>query len=190
MGVLNGAMHQPTIAEYYFKKSLNGNPVNPLSYFYYARWLKNQNRKDEAIPLLKKCLELSPAHARSKDLLNELTAPQKGATQDPLEEAKVPSPISPSPEYFLSLSLRYHNEGRFMDSIKACENALRMKPDYAPAYNNVCAAYNELKMWDKAIKACEKGLAINPDFELMQNNLKLAKNRKAIEEKGGSAEKR
>ena len=68
--------------------------------------------------------------------------------------------LNPTPKNYLNMSLQYHNAGRFRDSITACQKALKIKPDYYPAYNNICAAYNEMKMWDKAIEACEKGLRI------------------------------
>jgi tetratricopeptide (TPR) repeat protein len=85
-----------------------------------------------------------------------------------------------TPEYYLNLSLQHHNAGRFRDSITACQKALRIKPDYYLAYNNICVSYNEMKMWDKAIEACAKGLSINPDFQLMKNNLAHAKTQKAL----------
>jgi hypothetical protein len=47
------------------------------------------------------------------------------------------------------------------------------------AYGQICACYNNMKMWDKAIEACEKGLSINADNRLMKNNLVWAKRSKA-----------
>jgi protein O-mannosyl-transferase len=87
-----------------------------------------------------------------------------------------------TPEYYLNLSLQHHNAGRFRDSITACQKALRIKPDYYLAYNNICAAYNEMKMWDKATEACENGLRINPSFELLKNNLARAKSEKVLQQ--------
>jgi len=42
------------------------------------------------------------------------------------------------------------------------------------AYNNICAAYNQLQQWDQAIAACQRALVIQPDFELAKNNLAAA----------------
>ncbi len=84
-----------------------------------------------------------------------------------------------TPENYLDLSLRYYEARQFEKSIDASREALKLKPDYAPAYNNICAAYNEQKMWDKGIDACEKGLSINPDNQLMKNNLEWAMRHKA-----------
>ncbi|PWG74994.1 hypothetical protein DF186_15020, partial [Enterococcus hirae] len=73
---------------------------------------------------------------------------------------------NPSPENHLELSLKYYQAGAYMKCIDECLKALSLKPDYAPAYNNICSAYNALEKWDKAIEACEKALEIDPDFQL------------------------
>ena len=76
----------------------------------------------------------------------------------------------PTGENFLYLSIVYYNEGRYENCIEACEKALELQPDYAAAYNNICAAYNELEEWDKAFQACNLALTIDPEFQLAENN--------------------
>jgi tetratricopeptide (TPR) repeat protein len=56
---------------------------------------------------------------------------------------------------------------------------LRLAPDFAPAYNNICSAYNAQKMWDEGIAACDRALEIAPDYALAQNNRAWAINEKA-----------
>ena len=79
-----------------------------------------------------------------------------------------------SPENYLNLSVRYYEAGQYEKCIEAAQDALKLKPDFASAYNNICSAYNEMKMWDKAIEACHQALTIEPEFELAKNNLDLA----------------
>jgi len=180
MGVLKAAMNQQAEAERYFKKALQYDPNNPEPYYFYARWLMNQNRTGEAISLLQRALQISPAHGDSRNLLDQILS-RPGNLKSPVEHAEELARSSPTAENYLNLSLQYHNAGRLEDSITVCRKALKIKPDYYPAYNNICAAYNELKLWDKAIEACEKGLAINPDFQLMKNNLARAKSEKVLQ---------
>jgi len=85
------------------------------------------------------------------------------------------SPPSVSPEYYLSLSKRFYDQGLYSDAIKAAENALKLKPAYAEAWNNIGAAYNELGRYDEAVAACEQALRYKPDFELARNNLQYAR---------------
>jgi tetratricopeptide (TPR) repeat protein len=81
------------------------------------------------------------------------------------------------------LSFRYYKEGQFAKSIEAAEEALKLKPDYGPAYINICAAYNGLKQWDRAIEAGEKAVRLNSNNSLAKNNLAWAKSEKLKSEK-------
>ena len=180
LGILKGAMNQPIEAEKYFRNAIQYDPINPEGYFYYAKWLKSQNRSSEALPLLQKVLQMSPGHGPSKSLLAEiLTRPER--LKSPIEQAEELVKSNPTAENYLNLSLQYYNSRRFEDCIKVCNEALKIKPGYDLAYNNICAAYNELSMWDKAIEACEKGIRINPNNQLLKNNLAWGKSQKAIQ---------
>ena len=181
LAVLKGAMNQPEEAERYFKNALQYGPDDPESYFFYARWLNSQNRGTEAVALLQRALQLAPAHVDAQKLLDEISGRREIITS-PAKQAEEADMAKLTPEYYLNLSLQHHNAGRFRDSITACQKALRIKPDYYLSYNNICAAYNEMKMWDKAIAACENGLRINPSFELLRNNLAKAKSEKALQQ--------
>jgi tetratricopeptide (TPR) repeat protein len=66
-------------------------------------------------------------------------------------------------------------EGRYEDCIHAAGLALRARPDYDLAYNNICAACNRLGLWDRAVEAGEKALACNPTNRLVRNNLDWAR---------------
>jgi protein O-mannosyl-transferase len=85
-----------------------------------------------------------------------------------------------SPENYLNLGLRYYEARQFEKSIEASRESIKLKPDYALAYNNICAAYNTLAMWDKAIEACEQAIKIAPDFQLAKNNLNWALSSKKL----------
>lgn len=180
LAILNGAMNQPVEAERYFKNALQYGPNDPGSYFFYARWLKSRNRNAEAVALLQRALQLAPAHADARILLDEILA-RNGTAISPVKKAEETAVSNATPENYLNLSLHYHKAGRFSDSIAACQKALAINPDYYLAYNNICAAFNELGMWDKAIEACEKGLGINPSFELLKNNLARAKRERTFQ---------
>jgi protein O-mannosyl-transferase len=180
MGILKGAMNQPAEAEKYFKNALLYDPQNPEPYFFYAKWMMTQNRRNEAVPLLQRALQLSPAHSSAQKLLNEILAGQK-TFQTLQGETAAAVKAAPTAENYLNLSLQYHREGRYTDSINACKKALEIKPDYDLAYNNICAAYNEMKMWDKAIVACKKGLKINPSLQIVKNNLARAEQQKELQ---------
>lgn len=93
---------------------------------------------------------------------------------DALQRAKNNALLNPSHDTFLELGLQYYNHKQFQECILATEKAIEYNPNSHLAYNNLCAAYNSLGLWDKGIEACQKALLISPDFQLAKNNLAWA----------------
>jgi tetratricopeptide (TPR) repeat protein len=126
----------------------------------------------DAVKVLKVALQLKPDFVLAKNNLlhaaNSIAAPGK--------------PDGLSAADYLELSLSYFNKGLFKQCIDACNNALAIDPNYYLAYNNICAANNQLAHWDEAIAAAKKGLQIKPDYQMLKNNLAVAEQGKA---KGG-----
>jgi Flp pilus assembly protein TadD len=60
-------------------------------------------------------------------------------------------------------------------TIAACRAALDLRPNYAEAWNNICASYNKLGRYEEAAAACEQALRYKSDFELAHNNLQYAR---------------
>ncbi|TNF30463.1 MAG: tetratricopeptide repeat protein [Bacteroidetes bacterium] len=157
-------------AEQYLKQAVQSGPGYPDCHYHYANWLSMNGRLDEAVGHLNKALQLSPAHQQSKVLLSQIAASANdniGLLEDSAEREN-------TPEAYLNLSLKYYNLGQYENCIKACNRALRLRPDYAEAYNNICTAYNQLKRFTEAQKACEKALQLKPGYELAQGNLNWA----------------
>jgi tetratricopeptide (TPR) repeat protein len=113
---------------------------------------------------------------------NQLPKPAP-APIDPVATAEEQARRVPTPENYLNLSLQYYQKQRYQDSIAAAREALKLKPDYAEADNNIAAAFNGLGMWDDAISAGKEALRIKPDFQLAKNNLEtsLSQKKKALE---------
>ena len=79
-----------------------------------------------------------------------------------------------TPENYLTLSLKYYETGQYEKSIEAARESLKLKPDYSLAYNNICAALNNLGRYDEGIEACQEALKLDPDFRLAKGNLNWA----------------
>jgi tetratricopeptide (TPR) repeat protein len=169
LGVLKAALGQPTEAERHFREAQQDDPNNPVSYTFFARWLKSIGRTEEARLFAERAVELSPADADARALVNDLTAARP---------AGMPSPAVPNtPEGWLALGLEQYQARRFEDCIRSSEHALQQRPSYAEAFNTICAAENALGNWASAADACEHALAITPDYPLARNNLAFAKAR-------------
>ncbi len=75
------------------------------------------------------------------------------ALPDPSAVAEALVKLAPTADNYLNLSLAYDRAGRFRDCIQAAEQALKLRPGFALAYNNIAAAHMDLGEWDAAIAA-------------------------------------
>ena len=204
MAVLKDAMGHKAEAENYFQSGIALAPEEAGDYYFYARFLRKYGRKDEAIATLYKCLSLVDSRMEARADLTALLYEQKrmeelkavtkrtlelapgdaqaalylqmaatGKSQLELETEK--SARYKTPQEFLNLSLLYYNAKNYQGCIDAAQKAIKLKPDFAEAYNNICSAYNAMSKFEEGAKACEAALKINAGYTLAQNNLKYAK---------------
>lgn len=207
MGVLKNAHGDKDAAEAYFKSATQYGGHQPDTWFFYGNFLCQQLRYSEAIPMLEKCLDLAPANMGARnalmkayndtgewDKLNavanstlaimpsnqdakqylEASVNKKGKIEMMAEDIKK----APSAQKYFDLGLLYYQAGKYDKCVEAYSEAVRLKPDFADAYNNMCSAYSLLKQYDKAIEACNKAIAIKPDYQLAKNNLTDAVNKR------------
>jgi protein O-mannosyl-transferase len=177
VGIIKGLRQQNEEAELYFKKALELDKNSPEAYYYYAEFLSRINRLPEATNYITKGLAISPKHTRLNELKTELEKRINSPAvyqQERIIRGEEFVKLYPTTENYLSLSLEYYKVGNFQKCIEACEIALKINPNYALAYNNICAAYNELKQWEKATKACQKGLLLDTNNEMLKANLQRA----------------
>jgi Flp pilus assembly protein TadD len=172
IGILKAATGKESEAEENFKKALTLAPTNPNSYSYYAKFLLDLNRASEAKVLIEQGLALTQSHPFLNQLAARLQTTQQ--SEHDLHAVSKPKFAPNTPEAYIELSLEKYNQGLYLECVAAAQQALRLKPDYDLAYNNICAAYNMLKEWDKAIEAGEKGLEINPNNTRLRGNLQVA----------------
>ena len=79
-----------------------------------------------------------------------------------------------TPEQLLSQSLDYYRSHQYFESILSAMKALKLRPDYAEAYNNIAAAYNAMGRWQEGIRNAREALRLNPNLTLARNNLQWA----------------
>ncbi|HEX4084260.1 MAG TPA: tetratricopeptide repeat protein [Chthoniobacteraceae bacterium] len=158
LAIDEAALGRQAQASHDFQTALQLGPAIPDSHTYYARWLLEQGRRDEAAAQAREALKLSPADFGAQILLARIQA----------------APSSLSPEMLLSQSLAEFRAGHYLQSIGAAQRALQMRPGYAEAYNNIGASWNSLGRYDLGAAACQQALRLNPQFTLARNNLAYA----------------
>ncbi|MDN3205516.1 tetratricopeptide repeat protein [Algoriphagus sediminis] len=210
LGILTNAMGDKIEAEDYFKRALELNPSSHSGLYYYAKYLNENNRFEEAKKLLSEALKISPTYTHAQVLLLNLhhkaeewdklknlaesilnRSPNNRIARDYLNVAQNKKSISmileeealmePSAEKYLNLSLHYFRSNKFEKTISAARLALSLKKNYPEAYNNIGIAHFRLGEYDKAIEAYTKALNLKSDFELAKNNLSDAINAAEIQ---------
>ena len=164
LAIAEDATKQDAAAEQHFKDALRLAPASPDSYTYYARYLLSHSRGEEARGFLHSALELSSTDLTARELLAQ--AEVRRAIN---RRHKRRSLIS-----LLAFSVMARSATP--ETIAACRAALELRPNYAEAWNNICAAYNKLGRYEQAAAACEQALRYKPDLQLARNNLQYARN--------------
>jgi len=126
---------------------------------------------DLAIDNERKALSVNPAFTVAKNNLAAYTT--RKAVSSPLQAAKLTA------EEWLNASLLDYQAGQFQKSVQDANAALRLRPDYAEAYNNIAAASSSMGKWDEAISAAQTAIRLKPDFQLAKNNLAWALSQKS-----------
>jgi protein O-mannosyl-transferase len=123
-------------------------------------------------------LQMSPGDVTALRFLNGQAVAD--GLPDPVAIAEALVKLAPTADNYLNLSLAYDRAGRFGDCIRADEQALKLRPGFALAYNNIAAAHMELGEWDAAIAAADEAVRLQPDLQLARNNLAAAKQQKQM----------
>jgi tetratricopeptide (TPR) repeat protein len=144
------------------KEALKVKPDSELAYNNIGAAYAGLRQWDLAIENERQALRIKPDFELAKNNLALYTREKLGQT---------PQPASATPEDWLNASLRDNQAGQYEKSIQDARAALRLRPDYAEAYNNIAAAYASMHRWDEAIAAAQSALRLKPDFQLAKNNL-------------------
>ena len=123
---------------------------------------------DQAIEAYHKALKINPEYVLAKNNLKEALI-----RSNKTKELVIWSNDKEASDYYINLSLKYYNEGKYIECINAAKNSNSILPN-AIAYNNICTAYNKLKEYDKAIDACNKALKLEANYTLARGNLNYA----------------
>ncbi len=182
-------------AEQHIRRAIELAPEQSESHYFYARWLEQKGSWKQAELELKSAITANPAYMDARYLLLKLYAETDRtadlqallaetrriaplAAQQQALSSQRPLPTQVKPETQLADSLRYYQAGNFPACIKAAQNALRLRPTYAEAYNNIAVAEQSLGNLDAAIRAGQEAVRLKPDFQLAKNNLASARQKK------------
>ncbi len=131
-------------------------------------------RGPELAALANETISMFPGDAQSAKYLRNGPGPGTPSLPPPSQQQQQPSPAAEASVQDFQMCTQQYTDRDFAGAVESCKRAIAANPQNADAYNNMCAAYNELKQWDPAVEACEKAIAIRPDYDLAKNNLRWA----------------
>jgi Flp pilus assembly protein TadD len=159
LGVAYGAIRQDAEAERHFQRSLSLAPNLADPRFFYARWLDQVGRTGEAVALLDEAVRLNPALANVRELLARIEARWSVQAQstDPaalvalsdqmyrarrypqaLATAQRAVGFNPqSADAYNNMAAAYNAMARWDDGLRAASEAVRIRPGFELAINNL-----------------------------------------------------
>ncbi len=193
LGIVYGAMNRPAEAERHFLRAIALAPTDDQAHYYFGRWLFETGRAADALRQLETAVQLNPSRIAARDLLAsaydtmgepaQARATAAGTLQlapgDAAARAILLHPAVQSANYWINASLYQYKAGNYAASLASAQQALKLDPRSAIAYNNLGAANAGLGQWDAAIAGERAALRIEPGFTLAANNLVLYLREKA-----------
>ena len=104
-------------------------------------------------------------------LLLTILAGPLPAQQDRYEEE---SGVSAKARELFNKAQRLEQAGKPEEAIKTYQNAIRLEPTYAEAYQQMGLAYASLNQYPEAVKAFQEVIRLRPQSSLAQGNLGAA----------------
>lgn len=210
LGIATNGLGKTSEAEPYFKKAIELAPNSYRPYQFYGRYLKNNNRYDEAIVALEKALSINSTSADIFEMLFELynqkqdwiklnsvcnqylnILPNNDLAKNYLIASETKTPYypnqtvaqEPNADFYINQSLANYNQGDYQACIENCFKALELEPNRIEALINIGAANNALKKWEVAIRYLKMAEKIDPKNKLVIGNLNWAKDELAKQKK-------
>ncbi|MCU0435699.1 MAG: tetratricopeptide repeat protein [Bacteroidia bacterium] len=165
MAIVKQRQGNTVMADTLYERALRYAPRDAESYNNYAWHLFNTGRSAKALQLTEAGLALSANH----ESLNNLYAILGKGNNTAL-----------TPEALLNQSLGLYNSGDFRGCVAAAQQAIKLRPDYSLAWNNVSAGYIKLGMFDSAAVAGEKAAQLDTSNAQAKGNLRLALQQKKL----------
>ena len=172
LGIIYGVKNDKEKADYYFKTAIDKKPNDPAGYYFYARFLQNQD-KEKSKKLLQKALQLSPNYSSAKSLLANLdTQTSNQSNKVDILYEKINSENNESD--LIELSQLLYSLKRYENCIEICNKLLNVNPKSFQAFNNLCVSYNQLGDFKNGVKYGKLAVEANPNSQLAKNNLNWA----------------
>lgn len=145
-------------------RTLAHNPYNVKAMTDLARQYEAIGRRDDAIKLYKRAIELNKAFPIP---YNNLGLLYHNIGRDDLAVELYKKALENDPAYpdaLNNLAVVYHSTGKRDEAIELYKKAIEANPNFAGAYSNLGVLYASLGRHEDAIEAYRNAIRISPDF--------------------------
>jgi tetratricopeptide (TPR) repeat protein len=157
------------------KAALKADPSSADAYNNLAVTYAALRMWDDAAQNAQEALRINPNYQLARNNLIWIMQEKQKAPSSPPASSN-----SPAAQPYVTLSVQFYQAGKFSECITAANQAIKLDPQLAEAYNNLAACYASLRNWDGAIRAANQAVLLKPDFQLAKNNLAWALQQKGL----------
>jgi tetratricopeptide (TPR) repeat protein len=151
----------------------------------YTTLLASQNQWTKVLKQAKESLRLVPndpgwlaTQEQAQSQLAKASPIQlKSQAQIQTKDKETPSVPQKTKEQWIDEGNALEDLKRYDEALAAYEQAIRLDPNYALAYNNTGNALEDLKRYEEAFAAYDQAIRLNPNYALAYNNKGLALDR-------------
>ncbi|MDY7000516.1 MAG: tetratricopeptide repeat protein [Thermodesulfobacteriota bacterium] len=159
------------LAEANYRKALEANPLDAKTHYNLGGCLEKQGRHEEAAMHYQKALQGMPRKTEIPKAMKEAMRKRQGKGQPALPSHKMSPDMPKDAKSFFDLGNFFAGKGEYEQSVTYYKKALRMRPAYADAYNNLGASLTRLGRESEAREAFLKALEANPKHGPARKNL-------------------
>jgi len=170
LAILFNQLGRPADAVGCLEEALRQRPDYPEAYNNLGLVYLSRGRPNEAATYFRRALAFQPQFDQARRNLEAALRSAEGGTAAPAPPAPAPPPQD---------AARVHNvrgislarEGRWDEAVASFWEAVRLRPDYTDAFNNLGNVLYFQKKHDEAIAAYEEAVRLSPDHAGAHSNL-------------------
>jgi tetratricopeptide (TPR) repeat protein len=174
LAVIANQLKRPTEAIAHLEQALNQRPDYPEAYNNLGTVYQGLSRLPEAIGCYRRALEIRPGYAQAQGNLQ--LALRSAGLLAPAPAPAPPPPVAPPPPQDVARAQNVRGidlaqQGRHDEAIVCFREAIRLRPGYTDAINNLGNIFYFQNKFDEAVECYEQVLRLAPEHVGAHSNL-------------------
>jgi Flp pilus assembly protein TadD len=168
LGILFNQLGRPADAVACLEEALRQRPEYPEAFNNLGLVYLSRGRPKEAATYFRQALAFQPQFEQAR---RNLEAALRGEAGAPVPPTAAPAPPTDAARVQNVRGIALARDGRWDEAIACFREAVRLRPDYTDAHNNLGNVLYFQKKYDEAIAAYEEAVRLSPDHAGALSNL-------------------